>query len=102
MGIVRAETYGPKGRERRQVVARVSIAHPLADEVSMNIGDGSYARFPYSVELAFFANGEWVEEILWEFEEWTVKEQDVTRVYSRVPLVWFAQFVEAYGDREAI
>ena len=43
------------------------IQHPLADEISVAIGDGAMCRFPYSVELAFFKDGEWQESILEEF-----------------------------------
>ena len=49
------------------VNGKAYIQHPLADEVSIAIGDGAMATFPYTVELAFFKNGDWVSEILPEF-----------------------------------
>ncbi len=48
--ITRVESYG----ETHLINAKATIAHPMADEVSIAIGDGAYARFPHSVELAFF------------------------------------------------
>ena len=86
--ITRAETYG----DRHYINARASIAHPMADEVSIAIGDGAYARFPHSVELAFFKNDEWVTEPLPEFAALYSNE-----VYPYVPLIYFAQFMENYG-----
>ena len=85
--ITRAETYG----DRHYINARASIAHPMADEVSIAIGDGAYARFPHSVELAFFKNDEWVTEPLPEFAALYSNE-----VYPYVPLIYFAQFMENY------
>ena len=74
------------------VNAKAKIAHPMADEVSIAMGTGAYARFPYSVELAFFKNGEWVTEPLPEFAALYSHE-----VYPYVPLIYFAQFLENYG-----
>jgi hypothetical protein len=85
--ITRAETYG----DRHYINARASIAHPMADEVSIAMGDGAYARFPHSVELAFFKNDEWVTEPLPEFAALYSHE-----VYPYVPLIYFAQFMENY------
>ena len=86
--ITRAETYG----DRHYINAKAKIAHPMADEVSIAMGDGAYARFPHSVELAFFKNGEWVTEPLPEFAALYSHE-----VYPYVPLIYFAQFMENYG-----
>jgi len=74
------------------VNAKAKIAHPMADEVSIAMGQGAYARFPYSVELAFFKNGDWVTEPLPEFAALYSNE-----VYPYVPLIYFAQFLENYG-----
>jgi hypothetical protein len=74
------------------VNAKAKIAHPMADEVSIAMGEGAYARFPHSVELAFFKNGEWVTEPLPEFAALYSHE-----VYPYVPLIYFAQFMENYG-----
>lgn len=72
------------------------IQHPLADEISIAIGDGAMATFPYSVELAFFRDGVWVEEILPEFASYTVTAESEYRVYGHVPLWKFASFLEAW------
>jgi hypothetical protein len=72
--------------------AKAKIAHPMADEVSIAIGRGAYARFPHSVELAFFKNDEWVIEPLPEFAALYSHE-----VYPYVPLIYFAQFMENYA-----
>jgi hypothetical protein len=86
--ITRVESYG----ETHLINAKATIAHPMADEVSIAIGNGAYARFPHSVELAFFRNGEWVTEPLPEFAALYSNE-----VYPYVPLIYFAQFMENYG-----
>ena len=73
------------------VNARADIQHPLADEISIAIGDGAMARFPYTVELAFFKNGEWQESILDEFAPY-----HSSGVYAYVPLEMFATFLNNY------
>lgn len=73
------------------VNARASISHPMADEVSIAMGEGAYANFPHSVELAFFKNGEFVTEPLSEFAALYSNE-----VYPYVPLLYFAQFLENF------
>lgn len=70
------------------------IQHPLADEISVAIGDGAMCRFPYSVELAFFKDGEWQESILEEFAAY-----HSGGVYAYVPLEMFALFLEAWRVR---
>ena len=77
------------------VNAKASIQHPLADEISIAIGDGAMARFPYSVELAFFKNGDWQESILDEFAPY-----HSSGVYAYVPLELFATFLENWRVRE--
>jgi hypothetical protein len=89
--LTRVESYG----NTHLVNAKAKIAHPMADEVSIAIGNGAYARFPYSVELAFFNNGEWVTEPLPEFAALYSHE-----VYPYVPLIYFAQFLENFGAGE--
>jgi len=74
------------------VNAKAKIAHPMADEVSIAMGQGAYARFPYSVELAFFKNDEWVTEPLPELADYYSHE-----VYPYVSLIEFAMFLENYG-----
>ena len=76
------------------VNATAEIQHPLADEISIAIGDGAMCRFPYSVELAFFKDGEWQESILEEFAAY-----HSGGVYAYVPLEIFANFLEAWRIR---
>lgn len=76
------------------VNATAEIQHPLADEISIAIGDGAMATFPYSVELAFFKNGEWQHSILDEFAAY-----HSDGVYAYVPLSMFADFLEAWRVR---
>lgn len=76
------------------VNAKAEIQHPLADEVSVAIGDGAMCRFPYSVELAFFKNEEWQESILDEFAAY-----HSMGVYAYVPLSMFATFLDAWRVR---
>ena len=95
MSIKLAATYGTY----KHVVAVESIRHPLADEISIALGDNGYCDFPYSVELAFFKNGEWVTDILEDFEKYADGLAGDTLVYPRVPLVMLAQFIEVYGAK---
>ena len=94
MSIKLAATYGT----HKHVVAVEPIRHPMADEISIALGDNGYCRFPYSVELAFFKKGEWVTDILEDFEKYADGLAGDTLVYPRVPLVMLAQFVEVYGE----
>lgn len=87
----RVESYGSS----HLVNAKASLAHPMADKVSIAMGDGAYARFPHTVELAFFKNGEWVTEPLPELADYYSHE-----VYPYVPLIYFALFMENYATRE--
>lgn len=89
--ITRAETYG----KTTLINAKATLAHPMADEVSIAIGDGAYARFPHSVELAFFKNGDWVTEPLPELADYYSHE-----VYPYVSLIDFAMFMENFGTGE--
>lgn len=86
--ITRAETIGT----HTLINAKATLSHPMADEVSIAIGDGAYARFPHTVELAFFRNGEWVTEALPEFASYYSHE-----VYPFVPLKMLADFLENYA-----
>lgn len=73
------------------VNARASIQHPMADEVSLAIGDGAMCTFPYTVELAFFKGGDWQDSILDVFAPYWADG-----VYAYVPLDLFADFLKAY------
>ena len=89
--ITRAETIG----NHTLINAKARLAHQMADEVSIAIGDGAYARFPHTVELAFFKNGEWVTEPLPELADYYSAE-----VYPYVSLIDFAMFMENFGTGE--
>ena len=90
--IVEAYTYG----DRKYVAARAEISHPMANEVSIALGDQGYCTFPYTVELAFFMNGEWVTDVLPEFAEYADGEAGGTRVYAYVPLSLLSSLLDSY------
>jgi hypothetical protein len=48
---------------------KTKINHPLADTVSVVVGIGTYSTTSQS-ELAFFKDGEWVTEVIPEFEKY--------------------------------
>lgn len=87
---IKVGTYG----KTSLVNAKAVIQHPLADEVSLAIGDGAMCTFPYTVELAFFKNGEWVYEIISEFAAY-----HTNGVYAYVPLEMFANFLDAWREQ---
>ena len=97
MSIVVAETYELVHGTDRHVVARASLHHPMADEISIALGDNGYCNFPYSVELAFFKKGEWVSDILPEFAAFADGPASDSLVYVGVPVLDFAQFITNYG-----
>ena len=97
MSIVVAQTYELSYGVEKHVVSRASLHHPLADEISIALGDNGYCRFPYSVELAFFKNGEWVTDVLPEFAAFSDGVAGDTLVYASVPILDFAQFITNYG-----
>ena len=76
------------------VNAKAALGHPLADQVSIAIGDGAACHFPYSVELAFFHNDEWQYSILDEFASY-----HSAGIYAYVPLHEFANFFEKWRVR---
>lgn len=78
------------------VNATAYIQHPMADEISIAIGEGAMCNFPYSIELAFFKNDEWVYDILPEFAAY-----HCDGVYAYVPLQLFATFLESWRVRSA-
>ena len=97
MSIVVAQTYELSFGVEKHVVSRTSLHHPMADEISIALGDNGYCKFPYSVELAFFKNGEWVTDILPEFATFADGVAGDTLVYASVPILDFAQFITNYG-----
>lgn len=76
------------------VNAKASLEHPMTDEVSIAMGQGAYCTFPYTVEIAFFKNGEWVYDILPEFASY-----HMDGVYGWVPLNIFAEFLENWREK---
>ena len=97
MSIVVAETYSGVRGLSRDVQARALLHHPLADEISIALGDNGYCNFPHSVELAFFKNGEWLTDVLPEFAAFADGVAGDTLVYASVPILDFAQFMTNYG-----
>jgi len=100
MSVVVAETYQLIHGTDRHVVARAELHHPMADEISIALGDNGSCHFPYSVELAFFKKGEWVTDILPEFAAFADGLAGDTLVYARVPVLDFAQFINNYGGNK--
>ncbi len=93
--ITQAMTFSSDGDGMTIVNARARLAHTMADEVSIALGSGQYSRFPHSVELAFFKNGDWVTEPLPELADYYSHE-----VYPYVSLIDFAMFMENFGTGE--
>lgn len=81
------------------VNASAPLQHPMADEISLAFGDGAMGRFPYSVEIAFFKNEEWVSEILPEFAAYAGVIAGETRVYAYVPLTLVSQFIDNWSKK---
>lgn len=74
--------------------AYATINHPMADQISMAMGNLSMASFPYTVEIAFFKNGEWVEETLPEFAYYA--DTSGFKVYGYVPTDKVFEFLHLY------
>lgn len=90
--ITYATTYD-SGLTHVVAVAR-DLMHPLADEISLSIGDSAYANFPYSAEVAFFKDGAWVTTILEEFAAWADAKAGDTLVYGYVPMHVVGEFLK--------
>jgi hypothetical protein len=78
--------------ERTLINSTIPLDCAEADELSIAIGDGTYGRFPYSVELAFIKGGEFVE-----FPE--LADYDMHGVYGFVPLDYLADIINRFGDK---
>jgi hypothetical protein len=89
----------PVGNERYLVRYTARIRHNLADEVSIAIGEGAYANFPHSVELAFFQNDEWAQMI--PELSWYADVSGDTIVYPFVPIGVFATFMGRFSGTES-
>jgi hypothetical protein len=90
----------PVGKERYLIRYRARILHNLADEVSIAIGEGAYANFPHSVELAFFNRGHWVTDVLPELSAYADAAAGESRVYAYVPIGVFATFMSRFSGTE--
>ena len=82
------------GETEGMVNAKAYLAHPMTDAVSLAIGSGSYSNFPYSVELAFFKNDQWVSDPIPEFAAWREGGDSDFPIYGWVPLHVFANFLK--------
>jgi hypothetical protein len=81
------------------VATAKNLHHPMVDEVSLAIGNSAYANFPYTVEVAFFKNGEWVTSIIDQFAPYADHVAGDTRVYAYVPLTLISTFIDNYRAR---
>jgi len=90
--IILAKTFD---RTSHHVVARATINHPHADEVSVRLEE----NFPHSVELAFFKNDNWVDYEMDELAQYR-DGGDGMVVYRYVPLLDFAKFLDYYTKDE--
>lgn len=88
------------GRGRYLVRYKARLVHNLADEVSIVIGEGAYANFPHSVELAFFQDGKWAQ-LLPELSAYADAPAGDTIVYPYVPLGVFAAFMSRFSGTES-
>jgi hypothetical protein len=78
-----------------KVKPMMPIAHPLADEISIQNSSFHYAGTKTS-ELAFFLNGEWVTEIIPEFADYADTPAGDTLVYGWVPNELIEKFLDKY------
>ena len=74
---------------------RVALKHPLADEVSIIWGFGTYTSGIENREIAFFKNDEWVTTVIPEFAEYADGSIE-TMVYGWVPVTEVVSFLEQY------
>ena len=72
------------------------LNHPMADEISIIDHAGAYAGRG-SKEIAFFSNGEWVTDIMGEFEPYAEPEAGDTRVYRYIPKAVLANFLDLHA-----
>jgi len=82
----------------KEVMPKIKINHPLADQISVQSSSFHYANETCS-EIAFFKKGEFVLEIIPEFAGYQVERKDTnTLVYALVPdeLIW--KFLDKYRE----
>lgn len=72
---------------------RHKLIHPYVDEVSVVWGEGAYADYPDTVEIAFIKDEEFYEKPIEPFE----KEFD-GQVYSYVDVIKLTEFLVIYGE----
>ena len=75
---------------------RITINHPMADEVSIIDHQYAYCESGVSSEIAFFVRDKWVTDILPEFAEYADARGGDTLVYCHVPNDLLASFVGEY------
>ena len=73
--------------------AKIALVHPLADEVSIVWGYGTYSS-ESERELAFFKNGEWVSADIPELAQHS--DGSHMPVYPYVPIEELLAFLTAY------
>lgn len=75
---------------------RISISHPMSDEI--RIVDHQYAHCDNGIssEIAFFNNGKWVTSELPEFSEYSEGDCGETMVYGYVPNELIESFLEKH------
>lgn len=79
------------------VRSRCMLDHWRADEVSIIFGAGTHSAFPFSVEIAFFKDDEWVTEVLPEFREYVRQGPSQYTIYEYVPINRIGMFIYLYG-----
>lgn len=84
----------------------VKINHPMADTISISIGDRAYCGEDSS-EIAFFQNNEWVVTAIPEFCTYQVghvpnndDDHADTSVYGWVPNDLLLSFLEKFGVKK--
>ena len=75
---------------------RITINHPMADEVSIIDHQYAYCVPGESSEVAFFVRDKWVTDILPEFAEYADALAGDTLVYGHVPNEMLDAFLAEY------
>lgn len=76
--------------------AKVALVHPLADEVSIVWGFGTYSEPYTSRELAFFKNDQWVGVDIPELAQYS-DGGNAYIVYPYVPIEELLAFLAVYA-----
>ena len=78
---------------------QVKINHPMADTISISIGDRAYCGEDSS-EIAFFQNNDWVVTAIPEFCIYHDGGHADTSVYGWVPNDLLLSFLEKFGVKK--